>query len=75
MLDLPEAGTDEAVRGTSIIYYKVHDIDAAWNQFTASGATGESAPHKIADMPDHALWMAFIKDSEGNTIGLMEERR
>jgi hypothetical protein len=32
-------------------------------------------PHKIADMPDHALWMGFFTDSEGNTLALMEERR
>jgi methylmalonyl-CoA/ethylmalonyl-CoA epimerase len=26
-------------------------------------------------MPDHELWMAFFKDSEGNTLGLMSEVR
>jgi len=26
-------------------------------------------------MPDHELWLAFFKDSEGNTLALMSEVR
>jgi hypothetical protein len=26
-------------------------------------------------MPDHDLWLMWIKDSEGNLLGVMEERR
>jgi len=26
-------------------------------------------------MPDHDLWLMWIKDSEGNLLGIMEERR
>ncbi len=29
----------------------------------------------IARMPDHELWMAFFRDSEGNLAGLMSEVR
>ena len=32
-------------------------------------------PHLIAKMPDHELWMAFFKDTEGNTLALMSEKR
>jgi methylmalonyl-CoA/ethylmalonyl-CoA epimerase len=32
-------------------------------------------PHLIARLPDHDLWMAFCKDSEGNLLGLMSEIR
>jgi hypothetical protein len=28
-----------------------------------------------ARMPDHELWLAFLRDPEGNLVGLMEERR
>jgi len=28
-----------------------------------------------AQMPDHELWMGFVKDPDGNTIGIMEEKR
>jgi hypothetical protein len=26
-------------------------------------------------MPDHDLWLMWIKDSEGNLLGIMEERK
>jgi methylmalonyl-CoA/ethylmalonyl-CoA epimerase len=33
----------------------------------------DAAPSLIAEMPDHELWMAFFKDSEGNSLALMSE--
>lgn len=29
----------------------------------------------LAKMPDHELWMAFFRDTEGNLLGLMSEVR
>jgi methylmalonyl-CoA/ethylmalonyl-CoA epimerase len=29
----------------------------------------------VAKMPDHELWLAEFRDSEGNILALMEERR
>jgi methylmalonyl-CoA/ethylmalonyl-CoA epimerase len=29
----------------------------------------------IAKMPDHELWMAFLRDTEGNLLALMSEVR
>jgi methylmalonyl-CoA/ethylmalonyl-CoA epimerase len=74
MLDRPEAGTDEAAIGTSIIYYKVPNIDIAYASLKSKGASFVDQPHKIADMPDHELWMVFLHDSEGNMLGLMSEK-
>lgn len=59
----------------SILYYRVDDIDRTHADLLAKGIPFESGPHLIARMPDHELWMAFGKDSEGNTFGLMCERR
>jgi catechol 2,3-dioxygenase-like lactoylglutathione lyase family enzyme len=59
----------------SIIYYKVEDIDAAYTAFKSRGVDFIDQPHLIAKMPDHDLWMAFLHDSEGNTLGLMCEKR
>lgn len=58
---------------TSIVYYKVDDIHAAVAGFKERGVEFEDEPHCIAQMPDHDLWMVFLKDSEGNTLGLMCE--
>ena len=39
------------------------------------GATNERAPQLTAKMPDHELWMAFVRDPDGNLVGLMSEVR
>ena len=57
----------------SVIYYKVSDINATFESLTRKGAEFIDKPHLIAKMPDHELWMVFLKDSEGNTLGIMSE--
>jgi predicted enzyme related to lactoylglutathione lyase len=57
----------------SILYYKVADIEAAHRELTEKGARFEDAPHLIARLPSHDLWMAFARDSEGNLFALMSE--
>ena len=59
----------------STIYYRVADIERAHDALKVKGAEFIDAPHLIAKMPDHDLWMAFLKDSEGNVLGLMDEKR
>lgn len=59
----------------SILYYKVSDINAAYEMLTSRGVTFMDEPHLIAKMPDHELWMTFLRDSEENVLALMEERR
>ena len=59
----------------SILYYRVEDIDRTYGDLAAKGIPFEGEPHLIARMPDHELWMAFGKDSEGNTFALMCEKR
>jgi methylmalonyl-CoA/ethylmalonyl-CoA epimerase len=60
-------------RGGTILYYKVEDIHATHAALQQHGVTFIDAPHLIAKMPDHDLWMTFLKDTEGNTIGIMCE--
>jgi methylmalonyl-CoA/ethylmalonyl-CoA epimerase len=33
----------------------------------------DAAPHIVARMPNHDLWMAFFRDPEGNLLALMSE--
>ena len=73
MLSLPEK--PEFDHPGSILYYVVNDIDAAYNTLQGRGVNFEGAPHLIAKLPDHELWMAFFRDSEGNFLGLMQEKR
>jgi methylmalonyl-CoA/ethylmalonyl-CoA epimerase len=59
----------------SLIYYKVADLPAVHAALAAREVVFESAPHFVAKLPDHDLWMAFLRDSEGNLIGLLSEVR
>lgn len=59
----------------SILYYRVADIHAAATRLAARGASFTTPPHLIAKLTDHELWMAFLDDSEGNTLALMAEMR
>jgi methylmalonyl-CoA/ethylmalonyl-CoA epimerase len=59
----------------SILYYRTENIQAAVEQLTQRGVVFESEPRVIAKMPDHELWMAFFRDSEGNLMALMSEVR
>jgi predicted enzyme related to lactoylglutathione lyase len=58
----------------SILYYKVPDINVAYETLTGRGVTFIDDPHLIAKMPTYELWMTFFRDSEGNVAALMEER-
>ncbi len=71
MLSLPEK--PEFDHAASIIYYKVADIQAAFQTLSSRGVQFEGKPHLIARMPDHDLWMGFFRDSEGNLLALMSE--
>jgi predicted enzyme related to lactoylglutathione lyase len=73
MLTTPQgAGT---IGQNSILYFKVTDIEAVHAAIVARGAKNERAPQLAAKMPDHELWAAFLRDPDGNLIGLMEEKR
>jgi methylmalonyl-CoA/ethylmalonyl-CoA epimerase len=73
MLSLPES--DQYDHPGSILYFRVPDIEAAHGALSARGVAFADAPHLVARMPDHELWMTFFRDSEGNTLALMSERR
>lgn len=73
MLSTPQgAGT---IGANSTLYFRTGDVEATYAQMVERGARAESAPHLIARMPDHELWMGFVRDPDGNLVGLMEERR
>jgi methylmalonyl-CoA/ethylmalonyl-CoA epimerase len=72
MLSRPEGVSDAP---GSVLYFKVDDLPATWAALEERGVETVAPPHIIARMPDHDLWMAFFKDSEGNPLGAMSEVR
>ena len=71
MLQRPEK--PEFDHPTSVLYFAVPDIQAAFGKLKESGVRFEDEPHLIAKMPTHDLWMTFFRDSEGNLLALMAE--
>jgi len=59
----------------SVLYFRVADLAATHAKLVARGASPMQEPHLVAKLPDHELWLSFVRDPEGNAIGLMEERR
>jgi methylmalonyl-CoA/ethylmalonyl-CoA epimerase len=72
MLTLPQGEASPTAAG--LIYYVVPDIQAAHTALGERGAAFVDEPHVVARMPDHELWMTFLRDSEGNLLALMSER-
>ena len=73
MLTTPQ-GTG-TVGHNSILYFKVVDITAVHAAIVARGAVSERTPQLAAKLPDHELWTGFVRDPDGNLVGLMEEKR
>ena len=73
MLSTPQGAG--SVGHNSILYFTVSDIVATQANLVARGAKQERAPALAAKMPDHELWTGFLKDPDGNLVGLMEEKR
>ncbi len=72
MLSRPE-GPETA--GNSILYYAVEDAAAAHEALAAKGVVFEQAPHMVGRLGDLEVTLAACRDSEGNVLGLMSERR
>ena len=72
MITTPQ-GAGEA-GANSVLYFKVNDIEAIHAAIIANGAVNERSPQLAAKLPDHDLWLGFVRDPESNLIGLMEEK-
>jgi methylmalonyl-CoA/ethylmalonyl-CoA epimerase len=71
----------EAGAPSALLYLEVDDIDATVSRLRNRGAAVEGEPHVIFGHDDDTLgpagtdeWMAFVRDSEGNLVGLVERR-
>jgi methylmalonyl-CoA/ethylmalonyl-CoA epimerase len=67
------SGSETGETYSSILYFKVPDIQAAAESLKERGVDFEREPHLLASMPDHDLWMAFFRDPDRNVLALMSE--
>ena len=73
MLSTPQGAG--VVGANSVLYFKVNEIENVFASIVERGAQLERPPQLAAQMPDHALWIGFVRDPDGNLVGLMEEKR
>ena len=66
---------------SALVYLHVDDIDATVARLREAGVEVTAEPHVIFGHDDDTLgpagtdeWMAFVKDSEDNLVGLVEHR-
>ncbi|QCR20524.1 VOC family protein [Agrococcus sp. SGAir0287] len=66
---------------SALVYLGVDDVDAALTRAIAAGGAEHTAPHVIFSHADATLgpagtdeWQAFVRDTEGNLVGLVEQR-
>ena len=71
MLSTPQGHGE--IGKNSTLYFKVDDLPATYAAIVARGAKSERAPQLTAKLPDHDLWMAFLRDPDDNLVGLMSE--
>ncbi|MGE7202606.1 VOC family protein [Bacillus haynesii] len=71
LLSLPEK--DEFAHASSIIYFQVEDLPAVYNEIATKGVSFPIEPHVAAKIEQTETWMAFFKDTEGNTLALISE--
>jgi methylmalonyl-CoA/ethylmalonyl-CoA epimerase len=71
----------DRVAPSALHYLAVDDIEATVERLRSRGVTVESEPHVIFGHEDDTLgpagtdeWQAFVRDSEGNLVGLVEQR-
>lgn len=74
--EAPPGGEDAGGPGASpgtILYFEVGDIEGAHEVLEGRGVEFLQGPRKVAELEDHALWLAFFRDPWGNVLALMSE--
>jgi methylmalonyl-CoA/ethylmalonyl-CoA epimerase len=60
---------------SACIYFRTNDISGVLGVLKEKGVSIHQEPQIIARMPDHDLWLMWVRDSEGNLLGVMEEHK
>jgi methylmalonyl-CoA/ethylmalonyl-CoA epimerase len=70
----------DRVAPTALLYLGVEDVRVRIDELAAQDVTVDTPPHQIFTHEDDSLgpaghdeWQAFIKDSEGNLVGLVSQ--
>lgn len=73
MLCGPAAQGEDAEKQRPVIFYDVDDINDVHSKLRSAGVEIIQDPHVIARMSGRDIWIAFVADGQGNTVGLMSD--
>ena len=65
--------TEPGFDGAATLYFRVADVTATLELLESRGAPVLERPEIVFTTDDYDLWLAFVRDPEGNNIGLMRE--
>ncbi|WP_096271958.1 VOC family protein [Paucisalibacillus globulus] len=71
MLSLPEQ--EEFAYASSVIYFQVNNLHEYYEELLEKEVTFVDEPHVVGKMGNVEIWMAFFRDTEGNTHAIMSE--
>ena len=72
-LDANEASQQET--SNQFVYFRSTDILSHATALKAKDIFVHQEPRVIARLPHAEVWLMWIRDSEGNLLGIMEERK
>ena len=60
--------------GGTVAYLRIDGLGDYAERLQAAGVVFSEPPRAIATLADREVWLALIRDPDGNPLGLMEER-
>ncbi len=66
--------TSQEYAANSFLYYRVDDIETAYDCLKKKGVDFLHSPHAVHKTEESELWLAGFRDSEGNFAQLMCEK-
>ena len=67
---------ETGLHNDSVIYFRVADMQAAYDELRGRGVEFTDTPHVVATHPDGTEeWMAFLKDCDGKVLGIMAQKK
>ena len=60
---------------STYIYFRTANIEQQFATLQQRNVKIVRPPHIIAALPNQDLWLLWFRDSEGNLLGIMEERK
>lgn len=73
-LMLTRPSSPEFDHKNSVLYFEVANCDVAYAELQGRGVPFDGPPHLVGKTATHEMWMAFLRDPEGNVLAISEAR-